>query len=283
METDSRTSAVTTRYLLGDCHTHLDQYPRQEIPEILERANEVGVGFVVCAGTTVESSADCIGMAQDFAPLYAGVGIHPMEAHQPIDSDTYSRLEGLARDNPKVVCISEVGLDFLPTSPDREIQFQVFREQIRLALALKLPIIFHSRESHSEVFQVLREEGAGEVGGAMHYFQGDEATARQAIDCGFYISLARPLLRLAELQDAVRAIPLENIVLETDAAPQPFKKYRSNWTEPRHAQAVAQQLAELKGISVEEVAEVTTRNLVRLLRLEDRFDPDSGPHEPGQR
>ena len=282
METDSHTGIVTTRYLLGDCHSHLDQYPRQEIPEILKRAHEAGVGFVVCAGTTVESSADCIGMAQDFDPLYAGVGIHPMEAHQPIDNDTYSRLEALARDNSKVVCISEIGLDFLPTSPDREIQFQVFREQIRLALALKLPIIFHSRESHLEVFQVLREEGAGEVGGAMHYFQGDEATARQAIDCGFYISLARPLLRLTELQDAARAIPLENIVLETDAAPQPFKKYRYNWTEPRHAQAVAQQLAELKGISVEEVAEVTTRNLVKLLRLEDRFGPDSVLHNSGQ-
>ena len=282
MATDSLTGAVTTGYLLGDCHSHLDQYPREEIPEILERAKEAGVGFVICAGTTVESSADCIGMAQEFAPLYAGVGIHPMEAHQTIDSDTYARLESMTKDNPQVVCISEVGLDFLPTSPDRAIQFQVFREQIRLALALKLPIIFHSRESHPEVFQVLREEGAGEVGGAMHYFQGDEATARRAIDCGFYISLARPLLRLTELQDVARAIPLENIVLETDAAPQPFKKYRSNWTEPRHAQAVAQQLAELKGISIEEVAEVTTRNLARLLKMEDRLGLDSSRQDTGQ-
>lgn len=282
MESESDGSAVNTGYLLGDCHTHLDQYPREEIPEILVRANEAGVGLVICAGTTVESSADCISMAREFDPLYAGVGIHPMEAHQRVDSEVYSHLENLARDNPKVVCISEVGLDFLPTSPDREVQFQVFREQIRLALSLKLPIIFHSRESHPGVFQVLREEGAGEVGGAMHYFQGDEATARQAIDCGFHISLARPLLRLPELQEAARAIPLENIVLETDAAPQPFKKYRHNWTEPRHAQAVAQQLAELKGISVEEVAEATTRNLARLLGLGDRFSPDSS-HSAGQR
>ena len=102
----------------------------------------------------------------------------------------------------------------------------------------------------------------------MHYFQGDEPTSRQAIDCGFFISLARPLLRLPELQDVAKAIPLENIVLETDAAPQPFKKYRHNWTEPRHVLPVAQQLAELKGITVEEVAQVTTRNLTRLLGLE---------------
>ena len=159
-------------------------------------------------------------------------------------------------------------MDFLPESPDHQIQYQVFREHIRLARSLKLPIIFHSRESHPEIFQTLREEHAEEVGGIMHYFQADEATAREAIDCGFFISLARPLLRLPELQEVAKIIPMDNIVLETDAAPQPFKKYRHNWTEPRHVLPVAQQLAELKGITVEEVAQVTTRNLTRLLGLE---------------
>ena len=258
---------MAAEYVLGDCHTHLDKYPAAEIPEILERAGEAGVGMVVCAGTTVESSEACVEMSHQYDALYAGVGIHPMEAHQPVDDSVYSRLEGLAKDNPMVVCISEIGLDFLPTSPDRPVQYQVFREQIRLARQLKLPIIFHSRESHPEVFQTLREERAEEVGGVMHYFQGDEPTARQAIEQGFFISLARPLLRLPELQEVARAIPLEHIVLETDAAPQPFKKYRSNWTEPRHAQDVAQRLAEIKGLSLEEVAETTTRNLNGLLGL----------------
>ena len=208
-------------------------------------------------------------MTEQYSPLFAGVGIHPMEAHQPVDEGIYAQLEGLAKNNPKVVCISEIGLDFLPNSPDREVQFQVFREQIRLARQLNLPIIFHSRESHPEVLGTLREEGAVEVGGVMHYFQGDEATARQAIEGGFFISLARPLLRLPELQEVAKAIPLENIVLETDAAPQPFKKYRTNWTEPRHTETVAQRLAELKGLTLEEVAEVTTRNLTGLLGLRD--------------
>ncbi len=256
------------RTQLADCHTHLDQYPAEEIPQILERAGDAGVGLVVCAGTTVDSSAECVEMTRRHQPLYAGVGVHPMEAHQVMDEAAYGQLEGLARQNPKVVCISEIGLDFLPTSPDRDIQFQVFREQIRLALALKLPIIFHSRESHPEVFRTLREEGADAVGGAMHYFQSDEATAREAIDCGFFISLARPLLRLPELQEAVRSIPLENIVLETDAAPQPFKKHRANWTEPRHAHDVAARLAELKGVTLEEVAHTTTGNLANLLGLD---------------
>lgn len=255
-------------YLLGDCHTHLDQYSASEMPEILDRAREAGVAFAVCAGTTLQSIQDCIDLAERYAPLYAGVGIHPMEARERVTGQIYAELERMAKSSSKVVCISEVGLDFLPTSPDHEIQDQVFREHIRLAHSLRLPIIFHSRESHPEVFQVLREENAGEVGGAMHYFQGDEATAREAIDCGFYISLARPLTRLPELQEVAKVIPLENIVLETDAAPQPFKKYRTNWTEPRHVLSVAETLAEIKDIPVEEVARATTGNLARLLRLE---------------
>ena len=255
-------------YLLGDCHTHLDQYPAAEMSEILGRAREASVAFAVCAGTTLSSTQDCIDLAETHESLYAGVGIHPMEAREEVTDQVYSELERMAKSSAKVVCISEVGLDFLPTSPARDTQDQVFREHIRLARSLKLPIIFHSRESHPEVFQVLREEQAGEVGGAMHYFQADEATAREAIDCGFYISFARPLTRLPELQDVAKIIPLENIVLETDAAPQPFKKYRTNWTEPRHVQSVAQTLAEIKGIPVEEVARVTTGNLARLLGLE---------------
>ena len=255
-------------HLLGDAHSHLDQYAADELPGILERAGEVGVGFIVCAGTTVASSRACVRMADQHDMLYAGVGIHPMEAHRPIGEDTYLELERLARSSPEVVCISEIGLDFLPNSPDRDIQLQVFREQIRLACSLKLPIIFHSRESHPEVLRTLREEGADQVGGAMHYFQADGTIARKAIDCGFFISLARPLLRLPGLQEVAKAIPLEHVVLETDAAPQPFKKYRHNWTEPQHVLAVARQLAELKGITLEEVAEVTTGNLARLLGLE---------------
>ncbi len=253
--------------LFGDAHTHLDQYGPEEIPGILARAAEAGVGFIVCAGTTLASTRACIRMTEEYGAFYAGVGIHPMEAHQPVDDDIYAELESLARNNGKVVCISEIGLDYMPTSPDHQVQDQVFRSQIRLARSLKLPIIFHSRESHADVFKTLREEDAGSVGGIMHYFQGDEPTAREAIDCGFFISMARPLTRLPYLQDVARAIPLENMVLETDAYPQPFKKYRHNWTEPRHVREVAQFLADLKGISLEEVAETTTRNLAGLLAL----------------
>ena len=254
--------------ILSDAHTHLDQYPREEIPEILERAYQACVGPVVCAGSTLASSRACVDLALRYVNLYAGVGIHPMEIDAPVDDRVYGNLLALATDSAKVVCISEIGLDYLPDSPERGIQHQAFREQIRLARELGLPVVFHSRESHPDVLRVLREEKGYEVGGVMHYFKADQATAQEAMDSGFYISLARPLLRLPDLQYVARELPLEKLVLETDAAPQPFKKYRHNWTEPRHVQEVAQKLAELKGISTEEVAAVTTGNLARLLRLD---------------
>ena len=254
--------------LLADSHTHLDQYPLAEIPDILERAQQARVGLIICAGTTIASSRACIELSRAYGPTFAGVGIHPMEVKGPIDGAVYSSLRDLALNNPKVVCISEIGLDFLPESPDRELQYQAFREQIRLARELKLPIIFHSRESHPEVIRTLREEKGYEVGGVMHYFQADEATAREAIDSGFFVSLARPFLRLPELQEVAKGLPLESIVLETDAAPQPFKKYRHNWTEPRHVFDVAEKLAELKGIELDQVMEATTGNLKRLLKLD---------------
>ncbi len=254
--------------ILGDSHTHMDQYSPAEIADVLERAQSAQVGLIVCAGTTIASSRACIELSKKYGVCLAGVGIHPMQVEGPVDEEAYNALRDLALSNPRVTCISEIGLDFLPESPDRSLQYQAFREQIRLARELRLPIIFHSRESHPEVFRTLWEEKGYEVGGVMHYFQADEATAREAIDSGFFISLARPLLRLPELQEVARKLPLESIVLETDAAPQPFKKHRHNWTEPRHVKDVAGKLAELKGITLEEVAKVTTGNLTRLLKLD---------------
>ena len=254
--------------ILADSHTHLDEYPGPEIQEILDRAGQAGVGPIVCAGTTQTSSRACVSLSQAHEQLYAGVGIHPMQVDAPVDDEVYATLRELAVSNAKVVCVSEIGLDFQPQSPDRSLQDQAFRQQIRLARELNLPIIFHSRESHPQVLSTLKEERGHEVGGIMHYFQGDEDTAKEAIDLGFFISLARPLLRLPELQEVATKVRLENIVLETDAAPQPFKKYRHNWTEPRHVREVAQKLADLKGIDLEEVAHITTGNLMRLLKLD---------------
>ncbi len=251
--------------MLADCHTHLDAYPDHEVAEVLDRARGAGVGLVIVAGTTAASSERAAALSNRFPQVFAGVGIHPMDLEGPVDDATGARLHRLAASNPKVLVMSEIGLDFMDDVPDRAVQYQAFREQVRIAVDLRLPIVFHSRESHDEVLRVLKEERAYEVGGAMHYFQADIDTARKAIDLGFYISLARPLLRLPRLQQVAAQLPMDSIVLETDAAPQPFKAKRENWTEPRHLKDIARKLAELKGVSPEEVEAATTANLLDMV------------------
>ena len=225
--------------MLVDSHCHLDEFQNDEIADILIRAREVKVDLVVTVGTTLENSFRAVELSTVFPSVWAGIGIHPMEVDKEFDQATYKTFSDLIDSTDKVIAVSEIGLDFMDTSPDRLLQYQVFREQIRFARERRLPIIFHSRESYPETLKVLREEHAYDVGGIMHYFQGDESIAWEAIDLGFYISLAKPFLRSEELQSVIKTIPLENIVLETDSAPQPFKDNRQKWTEPRHVYDIA--------------------------------------------
>ena len=264
--------------MLIDCHVHLDTFSDQEVSSVLDRGRSAGVEYVVSAGTTLASSRRSIELSSRFAGLSSCVGIHPMDIRSPVDQSTYEQLLGLARSSDQVVAVSEIGLDYMEGAPERAMQFQAFREQIRLARELALPIVFHSRDAHEDVLRVLREERAYELGGAMHYFQASEATARTAIDLGFYISLARPLLRLPRLQALAARLPLEHIVLETDAAPQPFKAKRENWTEPRHVHAIAEKLASLQGRPFREVELTTTHNAIRMLGA--RWQAATG-HGPG--
>ena len=182
--------------LLIDTHTHLDSFSDTEVSSILDRARSVGVGAVISAGTTQSTSRRAVELTGKFPGMFAGVGVHPMDLEGPIDDAAYSRLHDMASSTAKVAVISEIGLDFMEGMPDRAVQYQAFRRQIELARDLRLPIVFHSREAHADTLRVLREERAYEVGGTMHYFQADARTAEEAIDLGFLISLARPLLRL---------------------------------------------------------------------------------------
>ena len=248
---------------LIDCHSHLDGFDDPEVGLILDRASAAGVGAVVTAGTTLESSRRAVRLAADNPGLLAAVGLHPQDLAGPMTGEAESALIALAASD-RVVAVSEIGLDFQDSSPDRAVQFDAFRRQIGMARELELPIVFHSRLADRDTLRVLREERGFEVGGAMHYFQGDERTAREAIDLGFWVSLARPLLRLEGLRSVAAQLPMEWIVLETDAYPQPFKRDRSRWTEPRHAAEIAAELAGLRDTDAAEVARATTSNALRM-------------------
>ena len=182
-----------------------------------------------------------------------------------MNEQTVQMLHDMASDSSRVITISEVGLDGVSGAPDVGLQEKILRAQIVMARDLGLPIIYHARFAYPRVLDILQEEKAFEVGGAAHYFQGDLSTAERCMDLGFFISLARPLLRMPELQEVARKLPLEWIVLETDAFPQPFKKYRERWTEPRHILEIVQTLAALKeidvGIAIEQIAVNTEKML----------------------
>ena len=250
---------------LLDIHTHINKYPETEIKQILDRANRVGVAGAILAGTTVESSNKCVELANGDERLFASVGIHPMEI--PLtDIDTHMHNIKKLTSSSNVIAISEIGLDRMPGAPDFKKQEEVFRKHIQIAKDTDLPIIYHSRESYPYTLDVLKNEQAYTVGGAAHYFQGDVATALRCIELGFFISIARPLLHLSQLQEVVSKIPMQNILVETDAFPQPFKKNRNAWTEPRHLIEIVDKIALIKGLTTANVIQQIYNNLMILLR-----------------
>ena len=251
---------------LIDAHTHIDQHDPDEWDGIVSRAQEAGVGAIIAAGVTVDSSQRCIDLAETFPDVvWAGVGVHPMDLTGPLTDDDLTRLRALSQ-HERVVCVSEIGLDWEPGRPDRVQQEHAFRGQLRLARDANLPVIFHNRAAGMEPLGILAEEIGTAVPAVAHYFQGPLDYAMACLAQGIYVSLAKPLLRLPDLQDIVkRHIPLDRIVLETDAFPQPFKKNRDKWTEPRDLPQVAAKVAELKGVSIETVAERTSSTMQSIL------------------
>lgn len=258
--------------MLVDTHTHIHEFPRDQLIEVLKRAEQASVGAIFMAGTTLESSRKCIEIADTYECLFAGVGIHPMEVESFLDEKDLDAMRALIQSSTKVIAISEIGLDFSENAPPLPIQYQTFREGIRLAREVRLPIIFHSRElagypeTHNEVIRILNQERGWEVGGAMHYFQGDEITAKKCLDLGFLISLGKPLLRQPGLQKLVKSLPIEGIVLETDSYPQPFKSNRNQWTEPRDLRIIAETLSEITQTELEEITSKTSANVLNIYK-----------------
>lgn len=249
---------------LIDGHTHIDQFAPADLDPLLARAEAANVGLIIAAGVTLESCRRVCGLADELPRIRAGVGLHPADLDGWLDDAALAELRRLAR-RPGVVEWSETGLDYMPTSPAYDLQQDAFRKQIRLAREFGLPLVTHSREADEDTLRILREERAGEVGGAWHYFQGGLPLAERVMELGFFISLAKPLLRLPELQKAAAQIPLDRIVIETDSYPQPFKKNPARRTEPWNLPQVAAKLAEIKGVDVETVADAATANYLRML------------------
>jgi TatD DNase family protein len=215
-------------------------------------------------GIDLDSCRSAITLAEQFDFVYAIVGIHPHNA-KDVDAASYDFLRTCAR-HAKVRALGEMGLDFFRNHSRRQVQLDRFREQVALAREVNLPVVIHDRDAHRETLAILKEEKASEVGGVIHCFSGDYGMATACMDMGFYISIPGTVTftKAQTLQEVVRRMPLERILIETDCpflAPVPFRGKRN---EPAYVQYVARAIADIKKLSFEQVAEVTSRN-ARLL------------------
>jgi len=254
--------------MLIDSHAHLGMSDfKRDLEQVIQSAKESGVGYIFTVGTEKKDWERVLEIAGSHPSIYAILGVHPHNAKE-IGDQTYLVLKDLCR-NEKVKAYGEIGLDFFRNLSPRDIQLKRFREQIGLAKELGLPIVVHDREAHRETLEILRSENAEECGGVIHCFSGDDEMARACMDMGFYISIPGSItFKNAEaFREIVKRIPLESLLVETDApfiTPEPFRGKRN---EPSYVRYTAQKIAEIKKVSFEKVAEVTTENALRVYRL----------------
>jgi TatD DNase family protein len=253
---------------LIDTHAHLDNGRfAADLPQVVEAAKAAGVSHILTIGCDLESSKTSVELAAAYDEVYAAVGIHPHDAREAT-GEAMVELKALARQD-KVVAIGEMGLDYYRDHCPHDIQQTAFRRQIALAIEMDLPIIVHDREAHQDVLRILQEERAQRVGGVLHCFSGDLAMAQACIDLGFYISFPGTLTYPANqaLRDIAEAISTDHLLLETDCpylTPQPLRGKRN---EPAFVHYTAEELARIKGLSLEDIARTTSLNAFRLFGI----------------
>ncbi len=254
--------------MLIDSHAHLEMPEfKKDLEVVIQRAKESGVEYVFTVGTEKKDWKRALEIAESHPSIYAILGVHPHNAKE-IDEETYPMLRDLCR-NEKVKAYGEIGLDFFRNLSPRDLQLKRFREQIDLAKELGLPVVIHDREAHRETVEILKSEGVKDCGGIIHCFSGDYEMARACMDMGFYISIPGSITfkNAGDLREIVRKIPMESLLVETDApflAPDPFRGKRN---EPSYVRFTAQRVAEVKKITFERIAEITTENALHAYRL----------------
>lgn len=254
--------------MLIDSHAHLEMPEfKRDLEEVIHRAKNAGVKYIFTVGTEKRDWDQTLKISHRYSFLYAILGIHPHHAMK-VDLETYSILRTLCKDD-KVKGVGEIGLDFFRNLSPKEVQLRRFREQIGLAKELGLPIVVHDREAHKETIEILRDEKAEACGGIIHCFSGNYEMAKACIELGFYISIPGSItFKNAEgLREIVKEIPLDWLLVETDApflAPEPFRGKRN---EPAFVQFTAQKISEVKKIPFERVAEATSENALKVFKI----------------
>ncbi len=256
---------------LIDTHTHLD-FPQFDADReaVIQRAQAAGVGLMINVGADLESSRAAVALAEKYECIYAAVGVHPHEAKK-LDGAALAELRDLAT-HPQVVAVGEIGLDFYRDLSPRDVQRRAFQAQLAWAGRLGKPVIIHDREAHDEALAILTDWVAAAPErrcGVFHCFSGDLAMARRAVALGFYLGVDGPITyqNARKLPETVKWLPLDRLLIETDCPYLTPHPHRGKRNEPAYVRLVAERIAALKGISVEELAQATTANARRLFGL----------------
>lgn len=255
-----------------DTHCHLnDEKFSADLEEVYIRAKNSGVTKIINFGATLEDSVQAVELAKKFSGMFAGVGIHPEEIENFAENNSVEKIFSLAKEK-KVVAIGEIGLDYHweKDSEMRKLQQKIFIEQLELARQINLPVCIHEREAHGDTLKILKSNGHG-LRGVLHCFSGSLEMAKEVWKMGWLIGIDGPVTfkNSAKLPEIVKAAPREMILLETDApylAPTPNRGKRN---EPSYLIDIAKKISEIRGESLEDIAEYTTQNAKNLYGLED--------------
>lgn len=254
--------------MLIDTHAHIDTPKfKNDQKQVINRALQAGVEYIVNIGACQESSVASVELARKYSQIYATVGIHPHNA-KDVTGDTLRFLRNLAQET-KVRAIGEIGLDYHYDWSPREVQKRVFRAQLRLAHELKLPVVIHSREADQDTLAILKEEEVCKLGGIMHCFAGDRQQAEECLKLNLKLAFGGTLTfnKAHNTREVVKSIPVEYLLLETDSPYLTPVPYRGKRNEPAYVCLVAKKMAELKGIELAELAEVTTKTAKELFKI----------------
>ncbi|MCM2139409.1 TatD family hydrolase [Vagococcus fluvialis] len=254
--------------MIFDTHTHLNvEQFKDEIPEVMERARELGVSEMAVVGFDTPTIEKSLELSHTYENIYSIIGWHPTEAGsytKEIETKLQQQLE-----DERVVALGEIGLDYYWMEDPKEVQDKVFRRQIAIAKEIKLPISIHTRDAIEDTYKILKEEKIHNIGGIMHSFSGDAEWAKRFLDLGMHISFSGVVTfkKAFEVHEAASFVPLDKLLVETDApylAPMP---YRGKRNEPGYTRYVVEKLAELRNLPFEEVAKITQENAHKLFRI----------------